>query len=478
MSSVLVTKSCLLVLQGSFSRTGRLNVKDFSAAEHFQYGGTGTCERRALIGAMKLAGGKVFVCYRREDSAGHAGRLYDRLNQRFPGRVFMDVAGLGVGDRWAEVIEQTLGSCEVAVILIGRRWLERGPDGTRRIDAPDDPLRAEIITALRLRLKIVPLLVGGAAVPQDEDLPRDVAPIVDWQALRVDDDDFDHDSSRLIQALERQLQDEETAPLLESAEAKSTEVRRLLESAESCIARSDWVTAAQILQSVLSLDKTNADAAARLRFVQQQSTRATRAYSREMPVQLPPKGRAGRRVAFGALGILGGIGALTVLVILVAVLAGNVGPGNGPPLDGRTDTGMPVSASDEVYDADPPESTEAPAPQTPAAPQMAGAQMAGDYQLDSYSQGDVTAPLSGAMRLSPDGDGRFQFEIYAQNHAMGTAFEYRGFLQGQGTNWMSQTVQTNDPTALTIPIPLQLRFDGSTLVTQSGYGETVVWQKQ
>jgi hypothetical protein len=419
---------------------------------------------------MKLAGGKIFVCYRREDSAGHAGRLYDRLNQRFPGRVFMDVAGIGIGDRWAEVIEQTLGSCEVAVILIGRRWLERGSDGTRRIDAPDDSLRAEITTALRLRLKIVPLLVGGAAVPQDEDLPRDVAPIVDWQALRVDDDDFDHDSSRLIQALERQLQDEGTAPLLESAEAKSIEIRRLLESAESCIARSDWVTAAQILQSVLSLDKTNSDAATRLRFVQQQSTRS---YSREMPVQIPPKGRAGRRMAFGALGILGGIGALTVLVILVAVLAGNIGPGNGPPLVGSTDTGAPVSASDEIYDADPPEATEELVPQTPAAPQMAG-----DYQLDSYSLGGVTAPVSGAMRLSPDGAGRFQFEIYAQNHAMGTAFEYRGFLQGQGTNWTSQTLQTNDPTALTIPIPLQLRFDGSTLMTQSGYGETVVWQKQ
>ena len=44
-----------------------------------------------------MATGKIFVCYRREDSSGHAGRLYDRLNQRFPGRVFMDVAGIDVG---------------------------------------------------------------------------------------------------------------------------------------------------------------------------------------------------------------------------------------------------------------------------------------------------------------------------------------------------------------------------------------------
>src|SRR6185295_16157597 len=103
-----------------------------------------------------MATGKIFLCYRREDSAGHAGRVYDRLNRRFPGRVFMDAAGIDVGTRWAEVIEQTLGSCEVAVILIGRRWLERDPAGTRRIDDPEDTLRLEINTALRRKLTIIP----------------------------------------------------------------------------------------------------------------------------------------------------------------------------------------------------------------------------------------------------------------------------------------------------------------------------------
>jgi len=161
-------------------------------------------------GAIAQAAGKIFLCYRREDSAGHAGRIYDQLKRRFPGRVFMDVAGIGVGTRWAEVIEQTLGSCGVAVILIGRRWLERGPGGTRRIDDPQDPLRAEITTALRLELRIIPLLVAGAAVPQSDELPQDVAPIGDWQALRIDDDDFDHDSARLIEALERQLKGQGT----------------------------------------------------------------------------------------------------------------------------------------------------------------------------------------------------------------------------------------------------------------------------
>jgi TIR domain-containing protein len=419
-----------------------------------------------------MAAGKIFLCYRREDSAGHAGRIYDRLNQRFPGRVFMDVAGIGVGTRWAEVIEQTLGSCEVAVILIGRRWLERA--GTRRIDDPDDSLRAEITTALRLKLKIVPLLVGGAAVPQHDDLPREVAPIVDWQALRIDDDDFDHDSSRLVAALERQLQDEGPDPHLDSADAKHSEIRRLLASAESCIASGDWITAAQTLQSVLSLDKTHAEAAARLRFVQQQSTRA---YTPPLPPP-PPKERAGRWAAFGVIGIVGGIGAIAVAVILMVLTmsAGkdssrgiNADPGP-QPLHGNADT------ADEVKDADPPPNEPATAPdissEAPAAPELAG-----DYGLTSYALRGVAVPLSGGMRLVPIGNGRFQFDTYVTNPAAGS-FQYRGVLEGQGTNWTTTTLQTNDPTAIAGPIPTQVSFDGSTLVMQNSYGQSAVWQKQ
>jgi len=299
-----------------------------------------------------MAAGKIFVCYRREDSAGHAGRLYDRLNQRFPGRIFMDVAGIDVGTRWAEVIGQTLGACEVAVILIGRRWLERDPSGSRRIDDPGDSLRAEITTALRLRLKIVPLIVSGAAVPERHELPPDVAPIVDWQALRVDDDDFDHDSSRLIKALESQLKDQGTDPHLDSADAKQSEIRRLLASAESCIARADWVTAAQILQSVLSLDRQSAEAAARLRFVQQQSTRTHRTIPSSPPA--PVKRSAGRWAVWGIGSILGGFAAVVVVIVIVLVVLANREPVNGMPnaglesFAGNTSSGPPSDPKQAV----------------------------------------------------------------------------------------------------------------------------------
>lgn len=408
-----------------------------------------------------MAAGKIFLCYRREDSAGHAGRIYDRLNQRFPGRVFMDVAGISVGTRWAEVIEQTLGSCEVAVILIGRRWLERGSTGTRRIDDPEDSLRAEIATALRLKLKIVPLLVSGAAVPEHEDLPQDVAPILDWQALRIDDDDFDHDSSRLIKALERQLNDHGTDLHLEPSAMKHAEIRRLMTSAESCIARGDWITAAQTLQSVLSLDKTHAEAAARLRFVQQQSAQA---YKPEIPPARPPKGHAGRWAALGALA------AVAAVILIVLNMNGDEEPNPftpepRPPLKGSVSTEETPRTSEDLRELDPPED------EVPAAPQMAG-----EYELVSYALQGMTLPLRGGMRLVPIGDGRFQFDISVTDPA-GVMYWYRGALEGQGVNWMTTTQGTNDPTAVAGPIPTQVRFDGSTLVTQNSYGQLAVWQK-
>ena len=400
--------------------------------------------------------GKIFMCYRREDSAGHAGRIYDRLNERFPGRVFMDVAGIGVGTRWAEVIEQTLASCDAALILIGRRWLEPGLAGTRRLEDPADPLRAEITTALRLKLKIVPVLVAGAAVPQEDELPSDVAPILDWQALRIDDDDFDHDSSRLIEALERQIRDEGqgTDLHLEPAARKQAEIRRLMANAESCITRGDWITAAQTLQSVLSLDKTHTEAAVRLQFVQQQSAQAYRP-------EAPPKGSPGPWKAFGALGILGGIAVAVVAAIgVLAMLASRHEPDEGPSPD-------PPPATGYTNGDDAPEDAPEPAPA-----------MAGDYRLTTYTYQGVPVQTSGGMHLEAVGEGRFRFTVELTHLTTGLNLRYQGPLERQGAGWAMTIQQTNDPNAFVGgPIATQIHFDGTTLTLQNSFGQFLVWQK-
>jgi hypothetical protein len=70
--------------------------------------------------------GAIFICYRRDDTAGHAGRLYDRLTQRFPRSRLHGRRRHRRRDRWADVIDHTLRVCDVAVILIGRRRLDAG----------------------------------------------------------------------------------------------------------------------------------------------------------------------------------------------------------------------------------------------------------------------------------------------------------------------------------------------------------------
>src|SRR5688572_32701738 len=75
----------------------------------------------------------IFVSYRREDSAGHAGRLFDRLVEHFGrGRIFMDIDTIEPGEDFVTVIENAVSSCDVLIAVIGRSWLS--PNGSGRLD--------------------------------------------------------------------------------------------------------------------------------------------------------------------------------------------------------------------------------------------------------------------------------------------------------------------------------------------------------
>jgi len=63
---------------------------------------------------------KVFLSYRRGDSAAMAGRLHDRLNALFPGRVFLDVESIQPGADFLDEIKQSLKSCFLLIVLIGK----------------------------------------------------------------------------------------------------------------------------------------------------------------------------------------------------------------------------------------------------------------------------------------------------------------------------------------------------------------------
>ncbi len=131
----------------------------------------------------------VFISYRREDAAGHAGRLNDRLVSLFgDDAVFMDVQDIHPGADFRKTIEQTIASCDVLIAIIGPRWLA---SFQARAGREDDMVSAEILAALTTNTTIVPVLVGGAGMPPDNELPEILRPLTRYQAVEIRDARFE-----------------------------------------------------------------------------------------------------------------------------------------------------------------------------------------------------------------------------------------------------------------------------------------------
>ena len=146
----------------------------------------------------------VFISYRREDSEGLAGRIFDQLNAAFPGRIIIDIDAIPFGVDFRESITKSLSRCSVLIAIIGPRWFEfQGPDGTRRLDNPNDWVRLEIEAALaHPGVWVIPLLLDDTPMPRAEHLPEGLAPLAYRNALRVDSGrDFHHHMDDLKDAL-------------------------------------------------------------------------------------------------------------------------------------------------------------------------------------------------------------------------------------------------------------------------------------
>ena len=145
----------------------------------------------------------IFICYRRDDAEGYPRLLRDRLNARFPGRIFMDVTNIAPGADFTAVIQDRVGSCHALIAVIGRSWLTTDSSGQRRIDHPEDYVRREIAAALsRNHVAVIPVLVRKAQMPTRELLPADIASLSTRNAIEITEEDFDHDVQRLTEALE------------------------------------------------------------------------------------------------------------------------------------------------------------------------------------------------------------------------------------------------------------------------------------
>jgi hypothetical protein len=147
----------------------------------------------------------VFISYRREDSSGYAGRLFDILSTHF-GRenTYMDLDTIRGGDNFETVIEEKISQCDVLLAVIGERWLTiTGVNGSRRLDMADDFVRLEIAKALERGVRVIPVLVGGATMPHQDDLPNDLRPLSFHQAMDLRDAHFHADAEQLMDELNK-----------------------------------------------------------------------------------------------------------------------------------------------------------------------------------------------------------------------------------------------------------------------------------
>jgi hypothetical protein len=152
--------------------------------------------------------GRIFISYRRQETAWPARELYDLLVKHFAAdQVFKDVDNIDPGDDFVERVAAAVGSCDVLLVLIGPQWLTISDEnGHRRLDNPEDYVRLEIETALTRKIRVIPILVDEARIPHANELPPTLAPLVRRNAVEINPITFD--TKRLMATVRKTLEQE------------------------------------------------------------------------------------------------------------------------------------------------------------------------------------------------------------------------------------------------------------------------------
>ena len=145
----------------------------------------------------------IFISYRREDTAGETGRLFDDLTRAFDNdAVFMDVSGIDPGIDFRKAIDDNVAYCGVLLAVIGPTWATiTGEDGARRLDNENDYVRLEIASALARNIPVIPVLVHDARMPHADQLPDNLKDLAYRNSVEITHARWNSDVQLLIQAL-------------------------------------------------------------------------------------------------------------------------------------------------------------------------------------------------------------------------------------------------------------------------------------
>jgi hypothetical protein len=150
-------------------------------------------------------GRAIFISYRRDDTEGEAGRLFDDLVRSFgEDSVFMDVAGINPGMDFRKAIDDNVANCGVLLAMIGPAWSSiKNADGARRLDDPNDFVRLEIASALARDVAVIPVLVHDAKMPRQTDLPENLKNLAFRNSVEITHARWNSDVQLLTAALGR-----------------------------------------------------------------------------------------------------------------------------------------------------------------------------------------------------------------------------------------------------------------------------------
>ena len=121
----------------------------------------------------------VFINYRGADSQLSGALIFNALADEFgEENVFLDCQSIRIGDDFADVLLNRIRNSGTLLAVIGPRWLtEVDERGEPRIRLKDDWVHRELAEALRLGLRVIPVLIDDAHLPLDSELPPDIAEV-------------------------------------------------------------------------------------------------------------------------------------------------------------------------------------------------------------------------------------------------------------------------------------------------------------
>jgi formylglycine-generating enzyme required for sulfatase activity len=157
-----------------------------------------------------MTGRNIFISYRRVDSEGYAGRIYDRFCECFGSdRVFLDVTDISLEENFEDAINQAIGSCLAVIVIIGPQWTKITDEmGRKRLEDPHDFIHLEVKSALEQGVFVIPVLVHGAKMPNSDEVPIDLRLLAEQNAIEIRARRFDHDIEILITEIRRCLGEE------------------------------------------------------------------------------------------------------------------------------------------------------------------------------------------------------------------------------------------------------------------------------